>query len=196
MQRLSRFAATAALALVALPIAAFAQEVRVWEAPVERSRIVIDRMSDRPMIGVTTTQESARGDTLGLLIDDVRRDSPAAKAGLKAGDRLQAVNGVNLCADKTDAGERDYDGVLNRRLIREIEKGEAGKAIEVRVHSEGRVRTVSVTPVKTSELYGSSGNNVFTLSRSNRAVVVNICNALMCTITLLTILYFRLPVRS
>ena len=33
-------------------------------------------------------------------------------------------------------------------------------------------------------------------ARSNRAVVVNICNALMCTITLLTILYFRLPVRS
>ena len=171
MQRLSQFAATAALALVALPITAAAQDVRVREAPLERSRILIDRLGDGPMIGVTTTQESARSDTLGLLIDDVRRDSPAAKAGLKSGDRLQTVNGVSLRADKADAGERDYDGVLNRRLSCEIEKGEAGKAIELRVYSEGRSRTVSVIPVKMRELDGSSESNVFTISRRDRAVV-------------------------
>ncbi len=172
MQRLTQlFQAAAAVGVLALPLISGAQEVRVWEAPMERTRIVLDRMSDRPMIGVTTSQESARGDTLGLLIDDVRRDSPAAKAGLKAGDRLQSVNGVSLRADRTDAGERDYDGVLNRRLVREIEKTEEGKAIELRVLSEGRTRTVSITPVKMSELYGAAGGNLFSMARSDRAVV-------------------------
>lgn len=157
--------------LLALPFAAQAQDVRVWTAPLERSRVVIDRMSDRPMIGVTTAQESRRADTLGLLIDDVQGDSPASKAGLKAGDRLQAVNGVSLRADRADAGERDYDGVLSRRLAREVEKTEAGKAVELRVYADGRTRTVSVTPVKMSELYGSAGGYAFSASRSDRAVV-------------------------
>ena len=96
MQRLSQFAATAALALVALPITAAAQDVRVREAPLERSRILIDRLGDGPMIGVTTTQESARSDTLGLLIDDVRRDSPAAKAGRSRTVRVTLMKSSEL----------------------------------------------------------------------------------------------------
>lgn len=168
MNRILQFASAATLAL---PLALSAQEVRVWTAPNERGRTVISQMNDRPMIGVTTNQESERSDTLGLLVEDVRRDSPAAKAGLKAGDRLQAINGVNLRADRADAGERDYDGVLNRRLSREVEKTEAGKTIELRVLSEGRTRTVTVTPVKMSELYESMGGYAWSSSRDDRAVI-------------------------
>jgi serine protease Do len=163
---------TIAIAALVLPAAVAAQDVRVWTTPDARERVVYSIGGDRPMIGVTTNQESERADTLGLLVEEVRRDSPADRAGLKVGDRIQRVNGVNLRADRADAGEEDYDGVLNRRLSREIEKTEAGKAVELTVLSEGRSRTVSVTPVKSSELYGNSwGGYAFSSSSDDRAVI-------------------------
>lgn len=168
---MTRLFQLAAAALVALPLIATAQDVRVRTAPAERARVVISQLGDRPMIGVTTNQESERSDTLGLLVEDVRRDSPAAKAGLKAGDRIQSVNGVSLRADRADAGESDYDGVLNRRLSREIERTEAGKAVELRVYADGRTRTLSVTPVKMSELYESMGGYAWSSASDDRAVV-------------------------
>lgn len=141
---------TCSLALVPSP--ADAQDVRIFRAPgggVEQ-RVLVS--SDRPMIGVTTAAESARADTLGLLVESVTPASPAAKAGLKEGDRLQAVNGVSLRADRADAGEEDYSGVLNRRLQREVQRTKPGESIDLRVLSGGQVRTVKVTPVKASEL--------------------------------------------
>ena len=150
---MTRLLRSSLAALLAVPTVLAAQEVRVWSLPQgERARVVLREALDRPMIGVTTHSESERADTLGLLIDDVRPESPAAKAGLKEGDRLQAVNGVSLRADRVDAGEPDYNGVLTRRLSRAIEDVAAGQSVELRVLSEGRTRTVTVTPVKASEL--------------------------------------------
>src|SRR5688572_18399480 len=136
----------ASLSLI-LPLAtADAQRrVEVFTQPGGERRMIV--RDDRPMIGVTTAAESDRGDTLGLRITDVTEDSPAAKAGLKVGDRIQAVNGVNLRADRADAGEEDYDGVLNRRLQRVVQETKAGESLELRVMSDGQSRTVRVTPV-------------------------------------------------
>ena len=133
--------ATAALA---------AQEVRVLTRPDVERRVIVragEMMDARPMIGVTTAAESERGDTLGLRIESVQRGSPAEKAGLKAGDRVQAANSVSL---RADAGEEDYSGVLNRRLQREVQRTAAGASIDLRVLSAGQSRTV--TPVKASDL--------------------------------------------
>ena len=138
--------ATAALA---------AQEVRVLTRPDADRRVIVrtrEMMDDRPMIGVTTAAESERGDTLGLRIESIQRGSPAEKAGLKAGDRVQAANSVSLRADRADAGEEDYSGVLNRRLQREVQRTAAGASIDLRVLSAGQSRTVKVTPVKASDL--------------------------------------------
>ena len=153
--------------LLAAPLAA--QDVRVPTRPDVDRRVIIREgpapdgerrlmvldgqiMDDRPMIGVTTTAESERGDTLGLRIESVQRGSPAEKAGLKAGDRVQAVNTVSLRADRADAGDEDYAGVLNRRLQREVQRTAAGASLDVRVLSGGQARTVKVTPVKASDL--------------------------------------------
>ncbi|MCC6772460.1 MAG: PDZ domain-containing protein, partial [Gemmatimonadaceae bacterium] len=58
------------------------------------ARTLISRIgddADRPRLGITV---EARGvsDTLGLLVGDVTADGPADKAGVKAGDRLLAIN--------------------------------------------------------------------------------------------------------
>lgn len=168
MTRLLRTLVTAALAL---PAVAAAQDVRVWTSPDSRERVVYSIGGDRMMIGVTTNVDSERDDTLGLLVEEVRRGSPAERAGLKVGDRIQRVNGVSLRADRADAGESDYDGVLNRRLSREIEKTEAGKTVELTVLSDGRSRTITVTPIKASELYENFGGYAFASSGDDRAVL-------------------------
>lgn len=160
----------AAATAVALPLRTDAQDVRIFQSPQARS--VITMATDRPMIGVTTATESERADTLGLLIEDVREDSPAAKAGLKEGDRIQSANGVSLRADRADAGERDYDGVLNRRLVREIEKTAEGATIELRILSGNQTRTVRVTPAKASEVLGRSmGGYAWAMADRDRAVL-------------------------
>ena len=165
---MTRYALRTAALLAALPMAAIAQEVRITRAtPSVRTMIV---NVDRPMLGITTATESVRGDTLGLRIDDVRDGSPAAQAGLKEGDRLQSINGVSLRADRADAGEDEYEGVLTRRLVREMEKVKEGDEVELRVYADGRTRTVKVKPVKMSELYPSTMPSMM-MRRDNRAVV-------------------------
>lgn len=165
---MNRSALRAAALLAALPIAASAQGVRITRAtPGVRTMFV---NVDRPMLGITTATESVRSDTLGLRVEDVRAGSPAAQAGLKEGDRLQSINGVSLRADRSDAGENEYEGVLTRRLVRAMEKVKEGDEVELRVYAEGRTRTVKVKPVKMSELYPSTMPSVMT-RQGNRAVV-------------------------
>lgn len=159
------------MALIAmLPIPARSQDVRIQARP-DVERIVL-RSSDAPMIGVTTVSTSERADTLGLRVESIEKDSPAEKAGLKAGDRLQAVNGLNLRADRADAGQEDYAGVLNRRLQREVQRTKAGESIELRVLSGGAARTVKVTPAKGSEfMKANEGGMLWRGASRDRAVI-------------------------
>lgn len=150
--------------LAASAVALGAQDVRIRTRP-DGDRVVI-RRSDTPMIGVTTASTSERADTLGLRIESVEKDSPAEKAGLKAGDRLQAVNGLNLRAAPADAGQEDYAGVLNRRLQREVQATKSGESVELRVLSGGVVRTVRVTPTSSANLMKRDAEGMFLRSES------------------------------
>jgi serine protease Do len=172
-QKMPVHVAVLAAALLALPLLApalGAQDVRIRTRPdVER---VVVRGGDRPMIGVTTAAESEKADTLGLRVTAVEKDSPAEQAGLKVGDRLQAVNGLNLRAAPGDAGQPDYSGVLNRRLQREVEGTKEGEAIELRVLSGTQVRTVRVTPAKASTvLRQGHGGTLTRMPSADRAVL-------------------------
>lgn len=168
MRRILTLATLAALAAPEARLAA--QDVRVL--PRVRAGTLAQLDADRPMIGITTAGTSERADTLGLRIESVTDDSPAAKAGLKAGDRLQAVNGVSLRADRADAGEEDYAGVLTRRLQREVQRTKAGESVELRVLSGGSARTVRVTPVKASDLLaGTMREFTFARAGGDRAVL-------------------------
>lgn len=161
------FLRTAAL-LAAFPMAVSAQEVRIVRG--EPLAWTMSGNVNRPMLGITTSTESARGDTLGLRIEEVREGSPAARAGLKVGERLQGINGVSLRADRADAGEEDYEGVLTRRLVREMAKVKEGDEVELRVYADGRTRTVKVKPAQMSELFSTTTPAVLE-REGNRAVV-------------------------
>jgi len=98
---------------------------------------------DRAWLGISTGS-GGRRDTLGVLIESVVSGSPAEKAGLEEGNRIAAINGVNLKLDANDAGEPEMADMASRRLTRELRKATPGDEVELRVYSGGQYRTVKV----------------------------------------------------
>lgn len=126
---------------------------------------------DRPRIGISTEASGMR-DTLGLLVTDVTKDGPAAKAGIEEGDRIQSVNGVNLRLSREDAGEEDMEGVAQRRLIRTLGKAKIGDEVDLRVWSNGSVKTVKVKTASAEDLERSRlGDSFREFEGSDRATL-------------------------
>lgn len=147
--RLIRRTATLAASLAVAPTLVAAQDMRALELPRALQRVTVTE--NRPKLGVTIESTSDRADTLGLRISAVNKGSPAEKAGLKEGDRLQAVNGVSLRADRADAGEDDTTLLLTRRLLRELARVKDGESVSLRVWSQGQSKTLSVVPSTSTE---------------------------------------------
>ena len=133
----------APLALVAAAADLSGQQLRTFSSTA--------RDDDRPRIGVTTGPGGTR-DTLGLLVTDVTRGGPAAKAGIEEGDRLVSVNGVNLRLSAQDLEDLELAGIGTRRLVRELGKVKAGDPVNLKVYREGQVREVAVTTVTADAL--------------------------------------------
>ena len=120
------FAATAAF--TTLP--AGAQDVQILRAPRARAEAGSGD-ENRAAIGVSTTASGTARDTLGLMITAVTRGSPAERAGLEEGNRIQAINGVNLRANAADVEDAELSGSLSRRLTRELSKAKPGDEVEL-----------------------------------------------------------------
>jgi hypothetical protein len=92
-----------------------------------------------------------------VLVTEVTADGPADKAGIEEGDRLQMVNATDLRLSSADAGDREMRGLMVRRLVRVLDKLKPGDAVELRIYSDGKTRTVKVTTVKASEVFRDQG---------------------------------------
>ena len=93
---------------------------------------------DRPMIGATLVDDPNHK---GALIDEVTPQSPAAKAGLKTGDRI-------IKADDKEIKD-------SFSLISAIRKRKVGDVIKMKVDSKGKPRDVSVTLMSARRLNNS-----------------------------------------
>jgi len=91
--------------------------------------------SQRPMIGIIL----AEGEAAAVRIAGVTPDSPAAKAGLRAGDQLLAINGRHF----TGATPRERIG----ELTKEMAKVKEGDQVAVAFRRDGKESTVSVAAV-------------------------------------------------
>lgn len=105
----------------------------------------------RPRIGIAITSGGPR-DTLGLRVESVVAGGPADQAGLREGDRLTAVNGVNLRLAAADADDEDMAGIVARRLTRELGKLEVGDDVELRYSRDGQSNSVKLKTVSAAEL--------------------------------------------
>lgn len=96
---------------------------------------VFDRRAlQRPVLGVVLEADATRG----VRISGVTPDSGAAAAGLRAGDRIVAVDGNAVTGN---------DGTTRLASLRRALAGlKAGKAVTLGIERDGRASTVQVTP--------------------------------------------------
>lgn len=156
LQKSIAFVSCAALALV--PGRADAQQPEVRIRSFERPGVVAYSLSsaNRPVIGVSLSV-GALGDTLGLEVQEVTADGPAAKAGIAVGSRLQEINGVSLRISAADAADPLTADAGYRRLQRELGKLKAGDPVSLRVLTGGQSRMVNVTTASAQDLEGGLG---------------------------------------
>lgn len=135
---------------------------------------VFRRNADRAVLGISLGGNGSRRDTLGVLVVGVANEGPAAKAGIDEGDRVAAINGVDLRVAGEDAGDWQASNARINRLNRAMENVKAGDAVELRVYSNGQTKTVRVEAAKASDVEGEgfffNGNGMlrsFTLPRGS-----------------------------
>lgn len=106
----------------------------------------------RAMIGVSVQTTGTKRDTLGVFIASVTPDGPAEKAGIVEGERIAAINGVDLRVAAADVEDSYTAGIASHRLTREVQKLTPGATVTLRVVSGGRSRDVQVVTARASDL--------------------------------------------
>lgn len=123
--------------------------------------LVSTRESNRAVLGVSLAVTGSKRDTLGILIVGVTDKGPAGQAGLEEGNRIAAINGVNLKVDRADAGDGYVASARYQRLQKAMAKVKPGDDVTLDVWADGRFKTVHVKAGKASAL--GDGQNTFIL---------------------------------
>ncbi len=97
--------------------------------------------ADRGYLGITPHYVSGPADTIGILVQDVEEGFAADKAGIRRGDRLVSIDGVDLRLDPRDLGDSAAEVLPERRLRRVLESKEPGDTVPVVVSTDGRRST-------------------------------------------------------
>jgi hypothetical protein len=109
-------------------------------------------MMKRAVLGLSLSATGTARDTLGVFVSSVTPKGPAENAGIIEGDRLVAINGVDLRVARADLEDPYASGLAAHRLQREVGKLTPGSKVNLRVYSGGRVRDVQVTAGRASDL--------------------------------------------
>jgi serine protease Do len=115
------------------------------------------RSADRASLGVGLGGSTGMRDTLGIFVTRVSKGGPAEVAGVIEGDRLAAINGVDLRVPREDADDGMVALARIQRLNRELDRLKAGDTVSLRVVRGGAARTVRVTTVAARELERTRG---------------------------------------
>jgi membrane-associated protease RseP (regulator of RpoE activity) len=109
-------------------------------------------MAKRAALGLELRATGTRRDTLGVFIEAVTPKGPAESAGIIEGDRIAAINGVDLRTPVADIDDSYSNALASHRLTREVQKLAPGSRVTLRVYSGGRFRDVQVVAGKASDL--------------------------------------------
>ena len=112
---------------------------------------------NRPALGFGIGSSGSLRDTLGVLVISVADSTPAARAGLEEGNRIAAINGVNLRVSREDAGDRYLGSAKARRLQDEISRLKPGDDVTLRVYSNGQFRDVRLKVARAGDLPRRAG---------------------------------------
>jgi hypothetical protein len=109
-------------------------------------------MAKRAALGLELRATGTRRDTLGVFVAAVTPKGPAETAGIIEGDRIAAINGVDLRTTAADVDDSYTNGLAAHRITREVQKLTPGNRVTLRVYSGGRFRDVQVTAGKASDV--------------------------------------------
>ena len=118
----------------------------------EFRRIGPSDFENRPALGIGIGSSGSRRDSLGVLIIGVQDSSPAAKAGLEEGNRIAAIDGVDLRVAHADVDDEGAGRAKAQRLRREVARLTPGKVATLRVYANGRFRDVQVKVARAGDL--------------------------------------------
>jgi S1-C subfamily serine protease len=122
------------------------KRVLLSESPLARTFGAMRERTGRRVLGVSFSQRGSMRDTAGLLITDISSGGAADRAGLSEGDRVISVDGVDLRVSAADAGSSEGVEARISRLRRALDAAKDSQPVRVEVLSDGRRRTVSLTP--------------------------------------------------
>jgi hypothetical protein len=109
-------------------------------------------MAKRAALGLELRTTGTKRDTLGVFVEAVTPKGPAETAGIVEGDRVAAINGVDLRTQVGDTEDSYANGLAAHRLGREVQKLTPGNRVNLRIYSGGRFRDVQVTAGKASDV--------------------------------------------
>lgn len=109
-------------------------------------------MAKRAALGIELRATGTRRDTLGVFVEGVTPKGPAESAGIIEGDRIAAINGIDLRTPVADIDDSYSNQMASHRLTREVQKLSPGSRVTLRVYSGGRFRDVQVVAGKASDL--------------------------------------------
>jgi predicted metalloprotease with PDZ domain len=116
---------------------------------------------DRPVLGIGIGSSGSKRDSLGVLITSVQDSSPAEAAGLEEGNRIAAIDGVDLRVPQADVDDEGAGRAKAQRLQREVARLTPGKTVTLRVYANGRFRDVPVKVARARDLPRSRGMTYF-----------------------------------
>lgn len=109
-------------------------------------------MAKRAALGIELRSTGTLRDTLGVFVEGVTPKGPAETAGIVEGDRIAAINGVDLRTSSADIDDSYSNGLASHRLTREVQKLTPGSRVTLRVYSGGRFRDVQVVAGKATDV--------------------------------------------
>jgi hypothetical protein len=109
-------------------------------------------MAKRAALGLELRTTGTRRDTLGVFVEAVTPKGPAEAAGIVEGDRIAAINGVDLRTSAADVDDSYTNEIASHRLTREVQKLTPGSRVNLRIYSGGRFRDVGVVAGKASDV--------------------------------------------
>ena len=127
-----------------------------------RRRTVRNESDDRPTLGLGIGATNSRRDSLGVLVMFVDDNGPAARAGIEEGNRIAAIENVDLRVGREDSGDDFLANSKVRRLQREIARLHPGDDVELRVYANGSFRTMRLRVARASDLPHRRGAFIIT----------------------------------
>ncbi len=139
-------------------------------APAPRPQIYLNgmTMASGGLLGITLRSSSGPADTLGILVESVQDDLPAAKAGITEGARIAAIDGIDLRLEPRDIGDSAAERLPESRLRRAIATKAPGESVALEIHQDGRTQSKRVT------LAESPGARVFAAANQSARRVLGV----------------------